>query len=173
MAKCLIIAGFAGIGKTTTARKYDRVADLEHTPFKYDYSNQENLNLEKMKGRDDRRIKVGWEKEYINTIKRLSRDNDVLFVYIKPEMLELYERSGISYCVCWPDSEAFEKVYIPRYLERGNSQTYVDKATARYYEHVPIWEGKSTKHIILSGDQTIEDYLLENGYIKPNQRIVS
>jgi hypothetical protein len=163
---CLIIAGFAGIGKTTTAQKYKEIIDLEHNPFKYDYSDQENVDFEKMKGTTDRKIRPGWEQTYIQAIKHHSKTALCVFVYAKEEMLQLYERENIKFAVCYPDRDSFEKFYISRYRQRGNSQAYIDKILNHYSRHIPVLASKNTQQIVLHGNQTIEDWLLANGYLK-------
>ena len=50
MQKTLIIAEFAGVGKTTLAKKYKNVIDIESSPYKWDYSGMDITNLENLKG---------------------------------------------------------------------------------------------------------------------------
>lgn len=49
MNKPLIIAGFAGIGKTTLAKKYKNVIDLESSIYKWDNTGFEDVQLNKEK----------------------------------------------------------------------------------------------------------------------------
>ena len=50
MKKPIIIAGFAGIGKTTLAKKYKNVIDLESSLYKYDNIGLEGIPVEQRKG---------------------------------------------------------------------------------------------------------------------------
>ena len=50
MNKPLIIAGFAGIGKTTLAKKYKNVIDLESSIYKWDNTGFEDVPVEQRKG---------------------------------------------------------------------------------------------------------------------------
>ena len=66
--KGIIISGFGGVGKTYLAKKYKNVVDLESSPFKYDYSNIENLDYEKLKGEPNRIIRKDYPENYIKAI---------------------------------------------------------------------------------------------------------
>ena len=47
-----IIAGFGSVGKTTLAKKYKNVLDLESTPYKYLIENYGSYDAEAVKGQD-------------------------------------------------------------------------------------------------------------------------
>lgn len=52
----MILAGFQGIGKTSLAQKYQNVIDLDAMPYFFELTkSQENMNYEKLKGREDRK----------------------------------------------------------------------------------------------------------------------
>ncbi len=159
----LIIAGFAGIGKTTLAKKYKNVIDLESSLFKWDNTGLEDIPVEKRKGLSTRKENKDWPNNYISEIKKQSIVYDVVLVWIRPDVLELYDKNDIEYVMCFPDKESLN-IYVQRYIERGNNKDYIEGIVNNYDEMINKFMEKDKKKIVLSGNETLEDYLLENNY---------
>ncbi len=160
----LIIAGFAGIGKTYLATKYDSVLDLESSKFVYDYSNVSPKDYEKMKGNKNRTPNKDFPNNYIQAIKNNMLKYKVIFVWLKPEMLQLYDENGIDYSICYPSKSAFQE-YKKRYEQRGNSAEWINKVINVYDTFTSIFSLSPKNKIILNEDEYIEDWLLKNGYL--------
>ena len=58
MKKTLIIAGFAGIGKNSFAKKFKNVIDMESSPNKWNYFSLDIRDLEKLKGVPNLKIEL-------------------------------------------------------------------------------------------------------------------
>lgn len=80
MNKGIVIVGFAGIGKTTLVKKYKNVIDIESSPYKWNYSEVANSNLEKLKGMENRKINSNFPKNYIEAIKKAKTKYDIVLV---------------------------------------------------------------------------------------------
>ncbi len=158
----LIIAEFAGIGKTTLAKKYKNVIDLESSLFKWDNTGLEHVPIEQRKG-TKRKENPKWPHNYINEIKRQSRNYDIILVWIAPKVLELYDKNKIEYTLCYPEQSAIG-IYEKRYKERGNNQQYIDKVVNTYDKRLEEFKQKKVPQIILKGNETLEDYLIRNRY---------
>lgn len=63
-----VISVFAGLGKTTIGNKYSNVCDLQSSPYRYDYSNIEKKDYEKMKSNLSRIVNTEWPKNYLKAI---------------------------------------------------------------------------------------------------------
>lgn len=165
MSKALVIAGFAGIGKTYLANKCKNVADLESSEYHYDYSNVDPSEYEKMKGNPNRVVNPDFPQNYIKAIKKAIKKYDIVFIWfqINNGFLQLCEQNGIDYQICIPSREAF-KNYKKRYVERGNSERWLSKIEPYYEKCLKYLESDPHKKIILEPDETIEDWLLKNGY---------
>lgn len=159
----IVIAGFAGIGKTTLAKKYKNVIDLESSLYKYDNSLIENIPVEKRKGLRDRKINKDWPLNYINKIKESIELYDIVLVWIHKDVLKLYEENKIEYILCYPNSNAID-IYKQRYINRGNRKEYIDKVVNTYDVVKKEFDEKDAEKIILDGEETLEDYLLKNGF---------
>ena len=163
MNKCIIIAGYAGIGKTTLAKKYKNVYDIESSIYKWDNSECENIPIEQRKG-TRRKQNPLWPQNYINEIQNKSRIYDILLVWIHPDILEIYDKYNISYIICYPEKEAL-KIYKQRFISRGNNKEYIDKVTdpKKFDIRTKQWNENPSQKIILRGNQTLEDYLIKKG----------
>ena len=123
--KGIIISGFGGVGKTYLAKKYKNVIDLESSPFKYDYSNVENSDYEKLKGLPHRTPRKDYPENYIKAIKEAQEIYDIVCVrYNGDEPVDFYDTYGLNYIVCYPTKSAYKK-YIKRFKDRGNSKEWI------------------------------------------------
>lgn len=163
LKKPLIIAGFAGVGKTTLAKKYENVIDLESSLFKWDNTGLENIPIEQRKG-TKRKENPKWPYNYIDEIEKQSRNYDIILVWIAPRALELYDENKIEYILCYPEKSAIG-LYEKRYRERGNNEDYIEKVVSTYDERFEEFKQKNVPQIILQGEETLEDYLIRNEYI--------
>lgn len=159
----LIIAGFAGIGKTTLAKKYKNVIDIESTNFKWDNSLYENLPTEARKGLKRPQNK-NWPINYIEEIKNQSKNYDILLVWIHPDTLDIYDRENINYTLCFPTKESLP-YYKARYENRGNNIDYINKVIGNYDIQFDEFNSRPNKKIILNGNETLEDYLIRNNFL--------
>lgn len=162
MNKPLIIAGFAGIGKTTLAKKYKNVIDLESSIYKWDNTGLEDIPVEQRKG-TIRKENPNWPNNYIEEIKKQSEIYDIVLVWIHPDTLKIYDENHIDYVLCFPEKSAI-KIYEERYKKRGNNKEYIDKVVGTYNDRFEEFTQKKVPHIILKGNETLEDYLIKNNY---------
>ncbi len=164
MKKGIVIAGFAGVGKTTLAKKYSNVIDIESSIYKYDYSVYDNIDYEKLKG-DKYRIKnTNFPQNYIDAINQAKQKYDIVLIWLCDEAIDIYKKFGIKFVVCYPSVDAF-KDYKQRYISRGNSQTWIDNLV-NYYDKFVVnnLEKSNYEKMILGKGETLEDKLMELGY---------
>ena len=163
--KSIIISGFGGVGKTSLAKKYKNVIDLESSPYKYDYSNFKKSDYEKLKGNNNRILRDGWPENYINAIKKATKEYDIVCVrYNGDEEEDFYDTYGLDYMLCYPTKNAYKK-YAQRFKNRGNSKEWIKKNKTYYeiaYKRCKNFKGKK---ILLHDDETLEDALIKRNYI--------
>ena len=162
MSECTVIAGFAGIGKTTIAKKYKNVCDLDSTNYNWDNTEYKDFTEEQLKGLH-RNPNPLWPENYINEIKTKMQEYDILFVKSNPAMLKIYDKENIAYKICYPCKEALDE-YIERYASRGNNIEYITHTISSYDLKVQKWNENPNEKIILKNNETLESYLLSNGY---------
>ena len=160
--KGIIIAGFAGVGKTTLAKKYKNVIDLESSTYRWDNSELEDIPTEERKG-TVRKPNESWPENYISAIKNSQSKYDIVLVWIHPDVLKIYEQNNIQYTLCYPNKDSLH-IYRQRYIDRGNNEHYVSKVTGSYDMRFEQFKALDSSGIILEGEQTLEDYLLSNHY---------
>lgn len=153
----LIIAGFSGIGKTTLATKYKNVIDLDAAPYVYTDVGLEHLSLEERKGLQ-RPSNPNWPMNYIEAIQLTMKDYDIILVWDRPDIVNMYLSQHIPFLLCYPSRDAI-KEYYDRFISRGNSQDYANMKLDQYETRLPFYQQISVDKIILEPKETLEDYL--------------
>ncbi|MDK2899133.1 MAG: hypothetical protein PWQ10_320 [Patescibacteria group bacterium] len=162
LKKGIIIAGFAGIGKTTLAKKYKNVIDIESSYYKWDNTGLEYTNTENRKG-----IVLpenpNWPNNYINKIKEAQLMYDIVLVWVHPDALDIYDKEKLEYIIIYPSKDSLS-IYKQRYYNRGNTEKYISRIIDTYDMRKRQFDKKNAQKVILENDETLEDYLIKNDY---------
>lgn len=157
MSKGIVIAGFSGIGKTTLANKYKNVLDLDVTQFVYDDSDILHIPFEKRKGMK-RKHNPLWPQNYINALKEAQKEYDVVLIWDREDIIKEYINNEIEFILCYPSKDDLNN-YIQRYRDRGNREKYIKWKLEQYDDKMRLFKSLNVEKIILTNNQTIEDYL--------------
>lgn len=133
----MIICGFAGIGKSYLAHNKQGWVDLESTPF------EKNWDL------------------YSDVAIHMDKNGyDVMLSCHKP-LRDILLEKGADFHVFCPNLEDKDK-YIQRYINRGNTQEFIDMFKENYDKFVSeILNDKRLKVITMDGDKFLSDYIKE------------
>lgn len=152
-----VIAAFTGTGKTYFCSKNIEALDLVCMPFKY-----ENLPLEfepeRCKADPENIISMDWPFNYLDEI--IFQLPQYRYVVIPSDSLvcSLLREKGISYYLCYPDRSLKEE-YRKRFLERGNTQDFLDVFINRWDLFMDHLESDPCeKKIILGNGEYLSDY---------------
>jgi len=153
----MIIAAFAGTGKTTLASLYpQKVVDFICMPYKY-YLDKNEVDDEACKANSDYVLHNDWPYNYVQAIKQ-NLDNDKILL-IPPDIyvLLLLRGEGLPYTICYPEKEAKE-IYRNRFIARGNTEEFIDIFIGGWDKFIDSLENdRYGKHIILEADQYLSD----------------
>jgi len=120
----MIIAAYAGTGKTTLATMYpDKVTDFVCMPYKY-YLASEIDSSEAGKGNPDNVMREDWPYNYVEAIKTTLTESKTLLIPSDSRVLAILRHEGIPYTLCYPrrDSKDF---YRQRLINRGNTEDFL------------------------------------------------
>ena len=101
MKEGIVIAGFAGIGKTTLAKKYQNVIDLDAAKFAYSDIGLEYLSMEERKCRR-RSPNPKWPNNYIKAKIKASKEYDIVLVWDRPDVVAEYLKHNLDFTFCYP-----------------------------------------------------------------------
>lgn len=159
----LIIAGFSGIGKTILGKKYKNVLDLDAAEYAYDDSHLLAIPFEARKGMK-RKPNLEFPNNYIQQIKKNMNKYDIILVWDREDIIEEYIKNNIEFSLCYPQVNDLEH-YINRFRNRGNSEEYIKMKLKQYYDRINTYKYLRCKRIVLTDNQTLEDYLLSRGVL--------
>lgn len=124
--KGTIISGFAGIGKTTAALKYDNVIDLESSQFFFELPNNlTNKHYEKLKGDSSRPINPNGLSDYVDAIIEAKDKYDYVLIAMFPALIQELNNRNIDVQIVLPHIDDIV-TYKRRYQDRGNSKNWID-----------------------------------------------
>ncbi len=159
-----IIAGFGGVGKTTLAKKYKNVLDLESTPYKYLIENYDKYDAEAVKGQGiaKKELNPDFPHNYVAAVKENIGKYDYILVWCHPEQsLPNLDKAGIDYEIFLPTRDALDE-YRQRFINRGNSEEYVNRVSSKegYDKRLPQWLALGKPIVYLEAGETLESYFL-------------
>lgn len=161
--KRIIIAGFSGIGKTTLAKKYKNVIDLDASEYVYDETDLLDINIEKRKG-EYRKPNLNWPSNYIEAIKKSLNKYDIVLVWDREDIIEEYIKNEFNFIVCYSSKNDLDN-YVKRYKNRGNTDKYIKMKLSQYDKRIKLYDELRLKRIILNNNETLENWLLKNNYL--------
>lgn len=124
-----IIAGFAGVGKTTFCEKNKHAIDFICMPFKYENFIQiaSKYGEKSIKAHEDLRLRDGWTSLYYDALIETyhSYPDEIIVIPTVGIVLERLEKDNIPYTLVYPCREA-KNEYEARYIQRGDSENFLN-----------------------------------------------
>jgi len=154
----MVIAAFAGTGKTTVAKRYPKTAiDLDCMPYKYELKSNGNFEDESCKANPDLIARAEWPYNYVDVIKQFNKNYKYIFIPANLHVLMLLRAEKIPYLICYPERCAKE-VYHHRFLERGNTMYFIDIFIGKWDKYISTCEEDNYgRHIVLQSNQFLSD----------------
>lgn len=162
--KKYIIAGFAGIGKTTLGKINPKdVIDMEIRPYKYaNYKNEYTL---KQWYTMEHILNENYLPKYLNAIKEEIEKgtHKIIFVWLTIDVLENLSKENIEFIVAtWNHKEEGIKEYLEElYTKRGNPPDWRRKNTNFLDVINHYTKENKIKTIVLNKNENIEMKLKE------------
>jgi len=162
----IIIAGFATVGKTYLASKYNNIIDMESGNFKYDYTGYENIPYEQRKGMPDRKLNVEWPTNYYKAIEDAKSKYDVIFVQLHPLHLDYFDKNNIEYYIAYPSLDEWDYVE-QKCINRGNNSEWIKRLKNVFEDYYEVSKKSNSKEIlVVSKEKSLEEILKDMNYIK-------
>ena len=155
----LIIAAYAGTGKTTFAKLYpEKVVDFICMPYKYILEPcQEGVDSEACKANPDNVMRDDWLYNYVAAIKSALDEGKTLLIPTDMYVLALLRVERIPYILCYPQMNAKE-IYRKRYIDRGNTDDFIEIFIGGWERRIAALEQDDYgRHIVLTGQQFLSD----------------
>lgn len=160
--KGIIIASFAGTGKSYLGKKYKNVIDLEPATYKWIFENTGDELKESEKAKSNT-LNPEWPMNYVNKILEEVNNYDIVLIGLNRESRDKLEEMGYKYYLCFPNMNERDE-YLERFVKRGNPPEFVEKQKYYFEKELPLLYEEKMEKMILNGSEYIEDYLLRNGY---------
>lgn len=162
----MIIAGFAGIGKSTFCEKYKKNAiDFVVMPFKYinfyEISEKYQGDGEKIKADLDLELNPNWREVYykalVETYKKYN--DEIIVIPTDKVIMQRLETDNIPFIVVYPCYDA-KNEYERRFIERGNSNDFLDIFIGEWdYWNNMIRSQNADSKIELTSEQYLTDVI--------------
>jgi len=154
----MIIAAFAGTGKTTIAKLHPQIAiDFVSMPYKYELESNGNFEIESCKANPDHIMRIEWPYNYVKAIKHINKNDNLILIPTDLHVLMLLQKEKIPYLICYPERCA-KKVYHRRFLKRGNTREFINIFIGRWDNFISRFEDDDYgQHIVLQSDQFLSD----------------
>lgn len=156
---------FAGLGKTTVGNKYSNVCDLQSSPYRYDYTNIDINDYEKMKNNDSLIVNKKWPSNYIKAIKEAQKKYDIILVPSNLDIRKILVENNMDFIFILPNMDMRE-ILKKRYEDRNNNENMINEVMNYFDTWSRDQNNYKYKIEILSKNKYLEDFLLEKGYLE-------
>ena len=155
----MIVSAFAGVGKTTLAKKYNKdVIDLESGNYKW----LENDGTEASKG-ERKSPNPNYPINYLEAIKKANSQNKVVLISQHEIIRKCLDTVKLDYIIVYPDKSMKEE-FIQRYKNRGNSENFIQLISKEWDNWITALDAiDNHKKIVLQKGQYLSDYAVELG----------
>jgi len=155
----MIIAAFAGTGKTTLAALYPQtVVDFTCMPYKY-LLEQGGSYTEASKADPSLILHDDWPLNYFHAIKQNLSGDKILLIPPDFHVLYLLMKEGLDYTLCYPQRSAKES-YRKRFLDRENTEEFLDIFIGNWDRFIDGLEmDQYGRHIVLQPNQFLGDVI--------------
>ena len=162
MKKGIVVYRFAGIGKTYICNKFENACDLEEEMFRY--LSIDHNNIERNKG-ISKKENEDFPNNYFRAIEEALLKYD--YVFVSYNAIKYCQEHGIKYMLFFPSLNQ-KKDYLNRYIQRGNSQNFIDNLAENYEKFIKK-ESKDSyaeEIVFLKKNEFLEDSFKRLGLIK-------
>ena len=155
----MIIAAYAGTGKTTLANMYpERFADFVLMPYKYELEEDKDCG-DAGKANSDNFQRPDWPYNYIAAIQEAMHDGKHLLIPTDYLTLAHLQAKNIPYVLCYPEREAKE-IYRRRYMDRGNNENFIDIFAEHWDNWIDMFEQDNHgHHVVLRSNEYLSDVI--------------
>jgi len=154
----MIIAAYAGCGKSTFAQMHKSALDFHCLPYKY-YLYGDSDRSEACKANPDNDMRHDWPDNYVAALKDIVNNYEYVLIPSDFWVLELLQEERIEYTLVYPCKEAREE-YRCRYLDRGNTEYFLSIFYENWGWFIDRLEADDYgKHIVLRPHQFLADVL--------------
>ena len=156
----MIIAAFAGTGKTTLAALYPQsIVDFVCMPYKY-LLEQDGSYTEASKADPSFILHDDWPLNYLHAIKQNLNGGKILLIPPDLHVLSLLSSEGLEYTLCYPHRNAKE-IYRKRFFDRGNTEDFLDIFIGKWDRFLDCLErDQYGRHIVLQANQFLSDVVV-------------
>lgn len=166
----LIIGGYKAIGKTTLAKEYANVIDLESSGYEYIIDDElQKLSVEERKGIKTRKKNPEYPLNYYNKIIEESNNGKIVLFACKKEIVDFLNENNNDYYIVYPKEEMLDEI-IERSRKRGNNENFVSRIKEVYKDDYPhnsknvIWleKGEFLKEVLIKNKLLPRKNILDN-----------
>jgi len=155
----MIIAAYAGTGKTTLAKLHpDKFLDFPVMPYKYHLDTfADSEDAEKAKANPYLVMQEYWPENYVEAIKEIMYAGKIILIPSASNVLRHLDKENIPYILCYPQRSAKE-IYRKRYIDRGNTEDFLNIFIDGWDYFLGILENNlHGTHIVMKPNQFLSD----------------
>ena len=151
----IFIFAFTATGKSTVARKYENVIDMESTQYKYMNSNVDDESLKSTV----RNVNKEWPDNYFDALEKIKDKYD--YILIADEICnDFLVNNKYDYWYVYPKRK-LKQEYLDRCKKRGNNEEFIYWYSKLWDEWINKCEEDkyASKKIELDSNEYLEDVL--------------